>query len=153
MRIRALAAEHVVLRALCDRLEKIADDLPHLPSAEECHSVSRQLTVFVPQHYRSERAVLSALFPRGKMSPLGSPLLGRIHSQHAMDELHAQDLSAVLESPGSDAQMLGYMLRCFFDGCGRALAFEELTILTLARQQLSPSMVALLTACLGSGQG
>jgi hypothetical protein len=43
------------------------------------------------------------------------------------------------------------MLRCFFDGCRRALAFEELAILNLARRRLSPETGALLAACLRTG--
>ncbi|UFN49965.1 hemerythrin domain-containing protein [Roseomonas sp. OT10] len=154
--IAALSADHVRLRALCDRLEGLADRLPALPAAEERGRIARQLATLVPCHQAMERAVLDDLFPEAREDPLGHALLDRIASQHALDELHAQDLGAVLDAadasgPPGGAAALGYMLRCFFDGCRRALAFEELSLITLARHRLPPDATRLLAACLSPG--
>ncbi|APT58311.1 hypothetical protein RGI145_15520 [Roseomonas gilardii] len=152
-RIRALAGDHASLRQLCDRLERIADRLPHLPEMEEKQAVSRELRVLVPRHQQQEQALLAMLFPGTDGTGLRRCVLDRIRGQHALDELHARDLGGQLDAavPGAlaeDAEALGYMLRCFFDGYRRALAFEELAILTLARARLSPATVAILSASL-----
>ncbi|MCK8785874.1 hypothetical protein M0638_15955 [Roseomonas sp. NAR14] len=194
--VLTIVAEHVVLRALCDRLEQIADGLPGLPPAEERRAVCRQLATLVPQHHAREGALLETLLSRSDALPVASVLLTRIHGQHALDATHAEDLGAALEAAGGawpaghapaddpadggptddreagwaggpaeravrwatawaenragagHAEALGYMLRCFFDGCRRALAFEELTLLVLARRHLSAATEALLMACL-----
>lgn len=152
-RVRALAGDHAALRQLCDRLEGIADRLPHLPEMEEKQTVSRELRVLVPRHQQQEQALLAMLFPRAGGTALGRCVLGRIRGQHALDELHARDLCGHLEAAragghAEDAEALGYMLRCFFDGYRRALAFEELAILTLARARLSSATAAILSASL-----
>ncbi|MBB5694982.1 hemerythrin domain-containing protein [Muricoccus pecuniae] len=153
-RIGAVVAEHVVLRALCDRLEAMADGLPGLPPEEERHALARQLTTLLTPHHKREALLLEDLLPEDGAAPMERALLERIRGQHVADAVHAQDLAAVLETASGegDGQALGYMLRCFFDGCRRALAFEELTILNLARRRFSPRTDALLTACLCAGQ-
>ncbi|MFH5923550.1 hemerythrin domain-containing protein [Roseomonas xinghualingensis] len=149
-RIRALLAEHAALRALCDRLEAIADGLPGLPLLEERHAVAEQLTALLLGHQRCESELLDNLLPSDEGSAMRRVLIERIRSQHVEDMVHAQDLGAALVDGRSEAQALGYMLRCFFDGCRRALAFEELAILKLARQRLSPVTRELLVASLGA---
>jgi hypothetical protein len=152
-RIRALAAEHAVLRALCDRLEGFADGLPGIPPAEERHAAARQLAILLPGHQQREDALLESLLPPEGGCATERALLERIRGQHVTDRVHAQDLGAALEAAdgSGDGRALGYMLRCFFDGCRRALAFEELAILNLARRRLSPETGALLAACLRAG--
>ena len=44
--------------------------------------------------------------------------------------------------------MLGYMLRCFFDGCRRAMDFTELAILALGERRLTRDARALLIGSL-----
>jgi len=154
-RIRALMAEHEILRVLCARLESFADGLPGLPPAQDRRSAARLLTAWLPAHQQRESALLDELLPAGRAGALERAVLDRIHSQHAMDKVHAQDLGAALEiaDGGGEPQALSYMLRCFFDGCRRALAFEELAILKLARRPLSPRAQALLTASLRTEPG
>ena len=151
--VHALVAEHVVLRALCDRLEAIADGLPGLPPAEERRQLSRHLTTLLPPHQARESELLQSLLPADGASPVEHSLVERIRDQHVMDAVHAQDLGAALEAAGPDSNgdTLGYMLRCFFDGCRRAMAFEELALLRLAGRRLSPAATSLLTACLRTG--
>jgi hypothetical protein len=152
-RIQCLVAEHVALRALCDRLEAIADGLPGLPSFEERQQLARQLTTLITPHQAQEDDLLESLLPPEGASAVERSLVERIRGQHIMDAVHAQDLGAALEAarPDGDPEALGYMLRCFFDGCRRAMAFEELTLLNLSGRRLSPGMDALLGACLRTG--
>ncbi|SHJ30088.1 Hemerythrin HHE cation binding domain-containing protein [Roseomonas rosea] len=152
-RIQALVAEHVVLRALCDRLEAIADGLPRLPPHGERQQLARHLTTLITPHQAREDDLLESLLPPEGASAVERSLVERIRGQHIMDAVHAQDLGAALEAagPGEDPEALGYMLRCFFDGCRRAMAFEELTLLNLCGRRLSPGTDALLSACLRTG--
>lgn len=128
-RIRDRLAEHARLRELCDRLEAVADALPGLPAALDSHRLVAELTEVL--HRLADDALLELLGPAGSAATR-SALVARIRSQHVTDLVHAQDLeTALLEAQRGDVQALGYMLRCFFLGCRRALAFEELAILHL----------------------
>ncbi|MBO1073861.1 hemerythrin domain-containing protein [Roseomonas marmotae] len=156
-RVRVLAEEHAALRNLCDRLERIADDLPRQPAAEERQAVIRDLQSLMGRHQQREDAFLSSLLRGQGSTPLERGLLARIRWHHAQDEMHARDLSCALQAARPEgfpigAEAMGYMLRCFFDGCRRAMAFEELAILVLARQRLSGRAAGILIQSLGSLQ-
>ena len=153
--IGALLADHAVLRTLCDRLEALADGLPGLPPGGERYAAAEALTGLLPAHQRRESRLLDSLLPLAGRPAVARALLDRIRCQHVADRVHAQDLVAALEEApgGGDADALGYMLRCFFDGCRRALAFEELAMLKLGRRRLSEASRDLLTASLGTGEG
>jgi len=130
-RIRERLGTHARLRELCDRLEAMADDLPDRPCPLESRKLVAELTALL---HRQEDDSLLRLLLEGREGPgMHQALAARIRSQHVTDLVHAQDLeSALLEAREGDMQALGYMLRCFFLGCRRALAFEELAILHLA---------------------
>jgi hypothetical protein len=62
-------------------------------------------------------------------------MLERLRDMHVMDAMHGEDLVTVLwdsTARGAVARPgeFGYMLRCFFDGCRRAIALES-TLLAL----------------------
>lgn len=155
--VLALTAGHAQLRALCDRLERMADALPELPPPEVRNDLAWELAVLLPGHLASERTLLEGLAAEAGDARLGQAILGQIASLHALDEMHAQDLSQALHEPdlpAGGAATLGYMLRCFFDGCRRAMAFGELGVAALVRPRLSAAMLALLcTALAGEGDG
>ncbi|WP_421988816.1 hypothetical protein [Roseococcus sp.] len=128
-RIHSRIAEHARLRELCDRLEAIADHLPALPEGgSQC--LMGELSALLRQ--REEDNLLDMLLYLRDPTGTRQALAARIRSQQVTDLVHAQDLGVALaEAKGGDAASLGYMLRCFFLGCRRALAFEELAILYL----------------------
>jgi hypothetical protein len=137
-----LLSEHVRSEQLCRRLEACADALPELPDAAEiaalCDGLEAQATLRARRHDQ----LLEALFAEGGAGPLADTLLTYIHRKHVTCAVQAQDLLAVLRPhTGTDlgpcAATLGYMLRCFFDGCRSAIAFEELAIRTLADERLT----------------
>lgn len=145
--VRALLQEHAGLRRLCDRLEATADALPRLPPPQARQDLALALGKLA-QHQAREEAVLRQLLPLRGAGGLATRLLAQIAGQHALDQIHAQDLGGALTAPGmaeAPVLALAYMLRCFFDGCRRAMAFEELVILTLARGRLSAETTELLT--------
>ena len=141
-----LTADHARMAALCDRLEACADELPTRPPRDIAEALCEELTSLLASHDASEQALLTALFERDHR-PIARAVLQRIRDQHLADSVHAQDLVSAL-APEPDDRMvstdaLGYMLRCFFDGCRRAMRFEELALLVLAGDRLTPDALAL----------
>ncbi|NYD89033.1 hypothetical protein HD841_000802 [Sphingomonas melonis] len=137
-----LVADHQQLGDLCDLLETCADELPCIPSQKLVERICSTLeelyatnTVGPPPY-----PALSELYDA--TNSLETVLLKQIQLRHLADTMHAQDLVDALrgllvphEPRSPDA--LGYMLRCFFDGCRKAMDCEELAILALSRHQLS----------------
>ncbi|MFV1920571.1 hypothetical protein VPH46_14235 [Sphingomonas sp. MJ1 (PH-R8)] len=142
-----LLSEHVRSEQLCRRLEKCADALPELPDAEEIEALCDALDAQAVEQASREDALLDALFG-AEAEPLADTLLAYVCAQHVTFAVQAQDLLAVLRPHAVDrgpcAATLGYMLRCFFDGCRAAMAFEELAIRTLAEARLTPAARLLL---------
>ncbi len=130
------------LRALCDGLEAVADGLPAMPPPAIVHDLVEGLLTLLPAHQRSIGALLDTLAAEDDPCALRRALAGRIRSQHVTDLVHAQDLGAVLMEPEPGAlPELGYMLRCFFLGSRRALAFEALALLHLGGEA-PPELIA-----------
>jgi len=145
-----LVADHAGTERLCMRLEACADRLPERPAPAEIDDLCAALQSRVLDHIDREDRLLAAMFADEVRDPLCRALLDHIHARHVACTVLAQDLIASLNAtaPGHRticAEALGYMLRCFFDGCRAAMAFEELAILALAGTRLTREARALLT--------
>lgn len=127
-------AQHMRMASLCDQLEGIADTLPHAIDPVQCMSMARTL---VP----TMKAV--AAFEEQELLPLAESILGPdIHDgslqllmeqQHREDMGYAEELSESLADRAMTAttrgaNSLGYMLRGFFYGMRRHIAFEHYTL-------------------------
>jgi hypothetical protein len=137
-----LLSEHVRTEQLCRRLEACADALPELPDAAEIAALCDGLEARATLQAGRQGQLLDALFAESGPGPLADTLLSFIHRKHVTCAVQAQDLLAVLRphtgtERGPCAATLSYMLRCFFDGCRSAIAFEQLAIRTLADQRLT----------------
>lgn len=136
-----LLSEHIRTEQLCRQLEACADALPDLPEPEEIASLCAGLEAHATDRIEHEEAVLDTMFGGAEAEPLGDTLLSHIRARHVACAVQAQDLLAVLRPHSVDrgpcAATLGYMLRCFFDACRNAMAFEELAIRTLADKRLT----------------
>ncbi|MDR7256416.1 hypothetical protein J2X47_000577 [Sphingomonas sp. BE270] len=141
----ALLADHAELARLCDLLEGVADDLPALPADDDATSLCHMLEHRLPTHEAREHRFRETVFAAQSM-PNGEPLLDRIRCRGVSQIMQAQDLIAALQPSASPlpATTLGYMLRCFFEGCRADMAFEELAILVLADRRLTPTASTLL---------
>jgi len=144
-----LAADHAATERLCVRLEACADQLPERPTPAEIDDLCAALQSRLLDHIDREDRLLAAMFARDLPDPLCHALLDHIHTRHVACTVLAQDLIAALDAtaPGHRSicpEALGYMLRCFFDGCRAAMAFEELAILALAGTRLTRDARALL---------
>lgn len=116
--------DHMIQQLLCDDLEAVADRLPELPPLPElrrlCDRISR-----ISAHFARAELMFSDM--PAKLRPTPSQL-ATIHQLHQLDELHGQDLVAALWRATRDrccTGQLAYMLRCYFDGCRRAIALKE----------------------------
>ncbi|AOH87043.1 hypothetical protein AWL63_22900 (plasmid) [Sphingomonas panacis] len=96
-------------------------------------------------HEARERRFMETVFAAQSV-PSGEALLDRIRCRGVSQVMQAQDLIAALQPYAAPlpATTLGYMLRCFFEGCRADMAFEELAILVLAERRLTPAARSLL---------
>jgi hemerythrin-like domain-containing protein len=141
--IAALEEEHGLHLELCAVLEHIADGLPD--------NADRKLAVVAiailqhgwPKHIRCEEDVLFPLL-RARAGPARciDPVLAQLEHEHATDEGLANEIVEefeILTKHGrvSNPDMLGYMLRAFFEAQRRHVRWENSVVLPLAREVLT----------------
>ncbi|MDH7640433.1 hypothetical protein [Sphingomonas oryzagri] len=146
----AMVADHAGLSRLCDDLEALADALPTLPGMEAAGRLRDDLLHFLPAHDARERHLCRRLFDQTADGGVASAIVHQIETGRAACIVQGQDLATALD-PGAmptTANTLGYMLRCFFQSCRQAMAFEELAILDLAGDRLTAPARVLLVASL-----
>lgn len=144
-----LVADHAATERLCARLETCADRLPERPEPPEVDELCAALQSHVLNHVEREGQLLVAMFARELPGQPCRALIDHIHARHVACTVQAQDLIAALKARAAGqrtvcAEALGYMLRCFFEGCRAAMAFEELAILHLGEPRLTPGARAVL---------
>ncbi|MGF7151084.1 hypothetical protein FHS96_004745 [Sphingomonas zeicaulis] len=146
-----LIAGHRLRNGLCDRLERVADDLPARPPAEMVAALCGMLAEVLARDGNDALVRLEALLPSGG-DGLAQGLIERIRARHAADAATADELvAALLPADQPDVlvpEALGYAIRCFVTGCRATIEFELLAIVALARHRLTPQARALLTECL-----
>jgi len=134
-----LLADHAAVRRMCRSVEALADRLADVPGPEERYAVADQIERCIRDHVTITSAFLERMFA-GQDLAFGGGLLTRILLDQIADGVHAEDVIEALRvdvlDPGS-VETLGYMLRCLFDSCRRALDFEELALLSLGGPRLS----------------
>jgi hemerythrin-like domain-containing protein len=98
----------------------------------------------IPLHHRDEEC---ALFPLMERRALPSDniheILARVALEHATDESFTSELIESLEILSSgekvpNPEMVGYMLRSFFESYRRHIYWENVVVLPLARVRLKP---------------
>ena len=125
---------------LCCQLEHIADGLPENVDKQECLYVARSIIPVVKRSHEFEESVLFPLLR--EKSPDAESLdktLERLQGEHWEDESYASEIHNSLISYVSgiaeaNVESLGYMLRGFFEGMRRHLAFEREHVLPLLQQ-------------------
>lgn len=150
-----LVAGHARLARLCDALEIVADRLPVMPGEDEALHLCEELGHAVPTHEARERAALAALFGTSPATGQNEAITRHIRDCQASCIVQGQDLVAALssETPAPCTEMLGYMLRSFFQTCRQAMAFEELAILHMGARRLTSDATALMCSSLGARCG
>jgi len=143
--------EHAVQRALCDSLERIADGLPHsidLPLAAAAVPLLRDA---LPLHMAMEEQVLFP-FLRLRAAPEDNidGILGQVEGEHEIDRSLALEIAARLEEmvearSAANPNVLGYLLRGFFETKRRHMSWENNVVLRLARRRMNEDDLRLLS--------
>lgn len=134
-----MVSDHAGIALLCDRLERVADALPARPTPDQTQQLCSDLEHRLPAHEKVEITLQRRLFPRRQPDPMRAAALDRMRKNMASHVVEAQDIVLALQTDDSliSAETLGYMLRSFFEGCRKAMAFEELAVLSFARERLT----------------
>lgn len=128
--LRWLNAAYREQLALCDALEDIADSLPASVNRQQCIYAAKALGPAIRYQHLCEETVL---FPwLSKRAGAGASLedtLSRLKYEHFEDECFAEELTDALLKLGAgqpvNMEAIGYMLRGFFEGLRRHIAFER----------------------------
>jgi len=141
----AMVVDHAALARLCADLEAVADRLPVPPDPTDAARLREGLLQLLPAHEAREHALGRQLFGKASKTPPAAAILCHIERQRAACVVQGQDVATALADAARHApETLGYMLRCFFDACRQAMAFEELAILHLSSRRLTRDARALL---------
>ncbi len=152
--IDIIEADHTFQNQVCDMLERIADDLPDQVDKNLCLTAIHALTVDMPIHHADEE---NGLFPLLEQRALPEDnlveIVGNLCMEHATDESFAEELldSLRMLAEGQkplNPNMLGYMLRGFFEGYRRHLVWENTIVLPLARRLLIDEDLKKLKECM-----
>lgn len=122
--------------ALCRELEDIADSLPSSINRQKCIYAAKALGPLIRGVHHYEESVL---FPWLESHVADHPdiarTLDRLKFEHFEDECFAEELTDALLKLGSgtpaNMEAVGYMLRGFFEGMRRHIAFENDYILKM----------------------
>jgi hemerythrin-like domain-containing protein len=158
-RLNALAvieAQHLFQSTLCDWLESIADGLPFDVDPALCRRVIDALLNDIPLHHRDEEEGLFPLLEKRALPDDNiADILARLALEHAMDESFSAELLESLEElsdgrPIANPNMVGYMLRSFFESYRRHIHWENAIIVPLARARLTPEDLDQLASVMSS---
>ena len=147
-----IAHAHAVQVQMCDAMERIADGLPDDVDRRLCAQVASCLQFDLPLHHHDEE---TALFPllRERAVPEDRlmEILDRLASEHSSDTDFASEIAESLELLGQGGRsgnpdMLGYMLRGFFERYRRHVHWENTLVMPIARIRLTLEDLAALSA-------
>ncbi len=134
-----LREDHLVQQLLCNDLETIADRLPDLPPLPDIRRICDRILRITGTHFVRAENIFDSMPASQRPSPAD---LETLHGMHLLDETHAEDLVSALWQQirmreRANIGQLSYMLRCFFDGCRRAIALKESWITNALRTAVS----------------
>ena len=141
--LERLVAEHRKQLELCDALELIADGLPCRIDEKLLRRATGMLSRGLVAHFRFEEEVLFPLLRRrGADDPSLIAALDQLESEHRRDADLSDELAEELETVRRkgkvrNVEMLGYMLRGYFEGQRRHIEWENTVVLPAARRVLS----------------
>lgn len=117
--------------SLCDALESFADNLPENVSNDDCLVLAQSVYPAVHRAHQFEENVLFPVLKSMSDENEGiSATLDRLHAEHWEDESYAEEIAQSLKDFAANraniqADTLGYMVRGFFEGLRRHIAFER----------------------------
>lgn len=129
--IDTLARYHSQQIELCSQLEVIADALPDSVNTQVCLLAARAVYPEIKRGHDFEEDILFPMARELAKNDDSIPAtLERLRYEHWEDESYAQEItdalmSYVTEPEHRNADKLSYMLRGFFEGLRRHIAFEQ----------------------------
>lgn len=125
--------QHLDVQAgLCDALERFADRLPDAVTPDECLTLAQMVYPAVHRAHQFEENVLFPMLAQMEGDEAGmQKTLDRLHAEHWEDEAFAEELAqalrefALMADKRKTVDTLAYMIRGFFEGLRRHLAFER----------------------------
>jgi hemerythrin-like domain-containing protein len=138
-----IANAHAVQVEMCDAMERIADGLPDEVDRRLCARVASCLQFDLPLHHHDEEEGLFPLLKRRARPEDGADqILERLAAEHSSDNDFASEIAEALETLGqggrpANPEMLGYMLRGFFERYRRHVHWENHLVMPLARLRLT----------------
>lgn len=153
-----IAHAHAVQVQVCDALERIADGLPDDIDRRLCAQVATCLQFDLPLHHQDEETGLFPILKRYAEHDDGfEDILNRLTAEHSSDIDFAAEIAESLERLGEDNRaanpdMLGYMLRGFFERYRRHIHWENTLVMPLARLRLTPGDLEELSALMESSR-
>lgn len=138
-----IANAHAVQIQMCDAMERIADGLPDEVDRRLCAQVAACLQFDLPLHHHDEEEGLFPLLRKRARPEDGlEQILERLASEHSSDNDFASEIAEALETLGqggrpANPEMLGYMLRGFFERYRRHVHWENQLVMPLARLRLT----------------
>ncbi len=129
--------------ALCQQLEEIADSLPNNINRQQCLFAAKALGPLIQGvHHYEEKVLFPWLETVLTARPELVETLNRLKFEHCEDECFSEELVDTLTRLGANDRTVnieatGYMLRGFFEGIRRHIAFEKEHLLG----QLSPELL------------
>jgi len=125
-----LLAHHKIQLQLCEELEEIADTLPNVSNTQKVLIICRDILPIVKTaHQFEEKTLFPVLTPSQADDNTLSRNLERLRYEHWEDESFAEEiceeLKLLINNPNNAViDKLSYMLRGFFEGMRRHIAFE-----------------------------
>ena len=136
-----IVEHHNSLLKMCERLEKLADSLPNDYDSQECLSIAWQIYPMIMSAHKFEEEQLFPYFLTSGGCESGiDKSIERLRFEHWEDERSAEDVSMFLrelvQDPGqTNIDKISYVLRGFFEGLRRHIAFETEHLLPKLRAQ------------------
>ena len=154
-----IASAHAVQVEMCDAMERIADGLPDEVDRRLCAQVASCLEFDLPLHHHDEEHALFPLLKKRALPEDGlDHILERLAAEHSSDNDFASEIAEALESLAQGArppnpEMLGYMLRGFFERYRRHIHWENTLVMPVARMRLTPEDLEALTQQMERNRG
>lgn len=116
--------------AVCNALEEIADTLPDDIDPQRCLQLAMSLVPLIHAAHRFEEDILfDRLKESGGNDDQLEHIFERLHGEHYEDESFAEEVTECLREIASGAKLnfekAGYLMRGFFEGLRRHIAFER----------------------------
>lgn len=125
-------------KTLCKVLEKIADTLPDDFEPQMCLQAAKSIyPVIKGAHDFEENILFPHLVKFHKDSETFKSVIDRLHAEHWEDESFGEEVAEALidlvNGEQNNPEKLGYMLRGFFEGLKRHVAFEQTHLIPLIK--------------------